>query len=356
LNTIDLKIERISNQGHGIGFHEEKTVMVPKAAIGDLVQVTVTKIKKNLFSGTILRYLHKGAHHNTPVCRHFYQCPSCSMQHIPYSEQLEIKKLHLSQLLKPLNGEQKPIQVFKADSLYHYRNRLQLHYKKSPLQLGYKHGEHITSINQCPVALPQIEEWIQSHHSDTLVGNEGHVEIYMKETLSLAFNEHYAHGGFSQVNKEMNDKLCHELDEFFKESCSGNILDLFCGNGNLLKNITTGERFGADSYIGDSNPYEHKKIINLYEKNSLEQLSSLLTNNPIEAILLDPPRSGWLELSHAVKLFKPKFVIYVSCWPSTMIRDLTEIIKNEQMTLKKVMLFDFFPQTSHFETVAILQV
>ena len=72
----------------------------------------------------------------------------------------------------------------------------------------------------------------------------------------------------------------------------------------------------------------------------------------IEAIILDPPRKGCSEkVLHAVSEIKPKKVIYVSCNPSTLARDLARL---EKYRIDDVVVIDLFPQTQHVETAVLL--
>lgn len=77
---------------------------------------------------------------------------------------------------------------------------------------------------------------------------------------------------------------------------------------------------------------------------------------PFDTVVLDPPRSGChpAVLESLRRLGAPRLV-YVSCNPSTLARDVRLLCQNKAYRLRKVIPFDLFPQTSHVESVAVLE-
>jgi len=86
-------------------------------------------------------------------------------------------------------------------------------------------------------------------------------------------------------------------------------------------------------------------------------MNALLTENgeKIDTIIMDPPRSGSTpEFIAAIRKLSPKRVIYVSCNPETLARDLEVFVKYKYRA-KKIQPFDCFSQTAHLETVVLLE-
>jgi 23S rRNA (uracil1939-C5)-methyltransferase len=71
-----------------------------------------------------------------------------------------------------------------------------------------------------------------------------------------------------------------------------------------------------------------------------------------DKILLDPPRSGAAEISDMIDRFKAKRIVYVSCQPSSLVRDSRTICDNGYQ-LEKLGVMDMFPQTAHVESMAL---
>lgn len=147
------------------------------------------------------------------------------------------------------------------------------------------------------------------------------------------------------------------------------ILELFAGNGNftlsLLKrsfNVVAveGERslcqlMKKNAANNKSTEKESPKYGDLFvvNKDVLEYLKSPLIPN-YNCILLDPPRTGLGRCSKYLVPSLSKFIVYVSCDAESLSQDLKVIVANG-FSIKEQILLDMFPQTSHFETVTILE-
>ena len=89
-------------------------------------------------------------------------------------------------------------------------------------------------------------------------------------------------------------------------------------------------------------------IFNLF-KSKPKEANSKQTN----LFLIDPPRSGFKNIKDWTDFYQPKYVIYISCFAATQMRDIKTILENYK--LEKVQLIDLFPSTHHFETLLLLQ-
>ena len=135
------------------------------------------------------------------------------------------------------------------------------------------------------------------------------------------------------------------------------ILDLFCGLGNftlpIAKRAKTVIAVEGDASMlkrADENAKSlgfdniEFKVANLFE--------------PFEAkadkMLLDPPRVGAEMICRNIEKFKPKIIVYVSCDPATLVRDLAILVNEKGYHLKKIGVMDMFPHTSHVESMALL--
>jgi len=322
-----------------------------------------------------------------PECAHFEQCPGCHFLHTSYENELHFKQLSLRFELKKIiklvsaiqSEDEFPINVFASSKRFQYRNRIVLHYDLDQRILGIKrsNSNDILPIPNC--RLPQ--ELIQKHLSDLyandnwikLIQNnrdhrpQGHIELYLrelegKETLVTSINRPYADGGFSQVNREINLKL----KEFVKQEILAEIgttkdlqlFDFFGGGGNLSQNLWN--NFARitiiDSYTQAPSPTENHitfNAINLFNMDSLKNWLRNQVSDPKSIFIIDPPRSGWTHAELVATKINPRLMAFVSCSPNTLARDLDKL--SQHYHLKSISLFDMFPGTHHFETVAMLQ-
>ena len=138
------------------------------------------------------------------------------------------------------------------------------------------------------------------------------------------------------------------------------ILDLFCGIGNFTLPIATkcGSVIGVEgsksAIIQAKQNAENNNIENVefYCADLTKELSgSTWAQQQYDKILLDPPRTGALEICAQIKKFNAKKIVYVSCNPSTLARDAKEIVKHGY-ELQNVTLVDMYPHTSHMEIIA----
>ncbi|HLF86415.1 MAG TPA: 23S rRNA (uracil(1939)-C(5))-methyltransferase RlmD, partial [Nitrospiria bacterium] len=165
---------------------------------------------------------------------------------------------------------------------------------------------------------------------------------------------------FSQVNISQNLRLVDTVLEYCDIRDKDSVLDLYCGAGNLTLPMAEGcsEVIGADSEqlaIKDaiSNARANSiKNVNFICSDASRGLKSMCKTLP-DIVVLDPPREGGLDVIRGIAGLKPKRVVYVSCNPSTLARDLADLIK-EGYVVNRARVIDMFPQTYHIEGVVEL--
>ncbi len=179
------------------------------------------------------------------------------------------------------------------------------------------------------------------------------------KTLTLTWET----GGFCQVNLTQNQKLIQTVLNFANVTGEDNVLDLFCGMGNFSVAIAEKARTvvgieGQGSAIrsakrnseiaGQSNTTFIKKPVH-------KACASLAEKGQVfDVVLVDPPRQGAPDLARTLAQLTTKRLIYISCDPATLIRDLASLFEYgfELITLQPI---DMFPQTHHIECVVLLE-
>lgn len=158
---------------------------------------------------------------------------------------------------------------------------------------------------------------------------------------------------FFQPNKLLNTELCEIVKKFVNQQP---LLDLYCGVGTLgiyAGSVVLGIEENAEAiHLAKKNALKNN-ITADYIEAKVENSIPLLTQYKIEAIVVDPPREGLKkEVINFLKEAEITTLVYVSCHPSTLIRDLKELLSH--YTLKEILGVDQFPQTPHLEVVAHL--
>ena len=163
---------------------------------------------------------------------------------------------------------------------------------------------------------------------------------------------------FFQVHPEQTIRLFETIADWAK-NCTGRILDAFCGVGAISLWLgQSGMRVvGIEELpqaVLDAQASAKKNSIDscTFIEGKVEEHIRKFKEQDIEIIILDPPRKGCSEwIIKAVSEIRPKKIIYVSCNPSTLARDLARI---ESYDIKDIAVIDLFPQTQHVETAALL--
>ncbi len=167
---------------------------------------------------------------------------------------------------------------------------------------------------------------------------------------------------FFQVNRFQVKNLINEVVEEFKEGFYKNVLDLYCGVGTLT--IPVAQYVERITGV-ELNPYavydaNHNRKINSIKNAKFLKMESregikLIDKESFDAVILDPPRTGLSKIIvEKITASSIKKVVYVSCNPSTLARDIN-LFKEGGFELRKVKMIDMFPQTYHIETIAVLE-
>lgn len=170
-------------------------------------------------------------------------------------------------------------------------------------------------------------------------------------------------GGFCQVNLQQNQILIQTVLDFCAVSKTDTVLDLFCGMGNF--SIPIAEK--AESLLGIEGQgsairsakqnsklagHSNSKFMKRPVHDACAELAK--AGHQFDIVIIDPPRQGAPGLSEQLSQLTAKRLIYISCDPATLCRDLAELF-NHNFQLQKLQPIDMFPQTHHIECVALLE-
>ncbi len=168
---------------------------------------------------------------------------------------------------------------------------------------------------------------------------------------------------FVQVNDELNRQMVSQALDWLQVGASDEVLDLFCGLGNftlpLAKRAIAVTGVEGDQIMVDraKKTAMDQQITNTdYFAADLEtpDLKSPWMKRTYSRLLLDPPRSGAQAIAERIGRFGASKIVYVSCQPSTLVRDTT-MICSQGYRLSKLGIMDMFPQTAHVESMALFE-
>ncbi len=410
-------IEDMSYEGEGVARENGKVTFVANALLGEQVEARVIKETRSLNHAQLTQIITPSPDRQTPFCQHFEQCGGCQLQHLSTSGQRDLKVGWLRNHLRKIDLPSDISRLEKDEFGYRRRARLSVFVKQGKVSLGFrsKASKDIVDIEQCPVFVAPLQEAYLSFREyflkTDLAGKMGHVELlqdaggtvvvlrqsrHVSEAEKAGFNawaeqqnitlywqsvednrlagepeRYYEIDGvkvnfhpqdFIQVNEKINTQMVAQALDWLDLASEDVVLDLFCGSGNfslpLAKRVK--QVIGVEGL--DSMVEKGRRNAQQAGLENIEFIAADLTQPPpnkikkakITKVLLDPPRAGAIEFLPTLVRLKPDSILYVSCNPSTLARDVEYLVDNG-FHVKKVCMMDMFPQTTHIETMMLLQ-
>lgn len=355
--TVELKIESLAFQGYGVGKRDGFVFFVDHATPGDTILAKVSTLKKKFAHASLEKIIAPSELRQQPTCSHFPACGGCQWQHVSYHEQVAQKE----KILRRTFGID-TIEVVPSPLQFSYRNRIRLHWDGSCLGMHRRKSSELLPIEKCQIAVAEISDAIEKTKQrleKTFPGKRKHVDLFVVEgtihTNITDFDDH-EYPPFSQVNHGVNEKLKEHVLNCLPEN-SQTILDLYCGNGNFTalakQKSPTSEVIGVESNRTsiDEAKKNHSQI-EFIANDVAKFLKKWSRPTKTLTVILDPPRSGCQPaVLAALTKINPQTIIYISCDPTTLSRDIKQLTGHR---LKDAKGFDMFPQTYHVETVALL--
>jgi tRNA/tmRNA/rRNA uracil-C5-methylase (TrmA/RlmC/RlmD family) len=366
---ISLKIDDIAFGGEGVGRHGDFVVFVPFVLEGETVEVEIIEVKKNFARAKLLRVENASAERVEAPCVYFGKCGGCQYQHIAYPAQLRIKRKQIADLFERVGKLPGTVvaPVIPCPSPYGYRNRImvrsQWNKPEQKLNIGFVRGDCglVEDIQKCVIAEPAINE--QLAHVRAHPPPKGGIKVVLRVQPD---GWELPPDSFFQNNSFLLPALVDTVRGFVRDGGAKHLADLYCGVGFFGIELSDSvERFTGVEY--------DRRAVRAAEKNAdarnigngrfiaakvEEVLANLLDPAAARetAVLIDPPRKGCgPDILKLLRSVRPRQVIYVSCHPATMARDLNILSSENVFELLHVQPLDMFPQTQHVECVADLR-
>jgi 23S rRNA (uracil1939-C5)-methyltransferase len=360
LRSTEFEIENMDPLGQGVSKKDGIITFVAGTLPGETGTAQVYKRAKGVQFARLEKLNKVADNRLEPECPHYTQCPGCQYLHTDHASELDYKKATLIHYLGGLGVSEQDIEMVPAPRRLSYRNRVQLHYRHKYIGMLDTVSNEVLEVPNCKIFREELQpafdqlyqgDWTKDH------AGHGHCELYFKSgEASVRWDEDYAHGGFSQVYEEMNQELQSRVQTQLEKLDVKSLLDIFSGSGNLSDAYAAsgGQRVLIDNYAdaaitGPDNFHQ----MDLYNDHTLANFTRK-AGSGFDTFLIDPPRRGFPELDNWVKKIKPHNVLYVSCNPASLARDLRNM--SARFRIKSVQLLDLFPATAHFETLVVLEI
>ncbi|MFN2450788.1 MAG: class I SAM-dependent RNA methyltransferase [Candidatus Dormibacteria bacterium] len=390
------------------------TLLVDGGIPDEVVEAELLYRKKRTWFARVATVAEPSPFRVVPPCPYVPACGGCQLQHVTYAHQLTLKQGIVEDAMRRQGVElPAPPQVHGMDDPWRYRWRGEFHAVRDAANrvtgLGFNRLRSWTpiAVNDCLIhhptitaALPGLVSIAGTEAADTLslvhltAGDDGSELVVLPKpagTLSDAALGRLAEAlpapirlstagttihwrgrlfrasadSFIQVNQAQMDVLYACVLSALEDVVDGGrIVDAYAGIG--LLGVALAERAREVVCIESNRTAATFGVLNA-QLNSVEDrvwyvaeaveaaLSGVVEHEPVDALVLDPPRAGcdsrvtaWLALAG------PPRVVYISCDPATLARDLHLLVTSGPYLLETLELVDMFPQTHHVECVASL--
>jgi tRNA/tmRNA/rRNA uracil-C5-methylase (TrmA/RlmC/RlmD family) len=344
-------------------------VFVPFVIVGEIVEAEITEVKKNFARAKLLRVEKPSPERVAPECRYFGACGGCQYQHIVYATQLRLKHKQISDLFERVGKipADKIASVIPSPQPYGYRNRIMIRSQwngpAKKLVIGFIRAadNFVEDIEECKIAEPAISEQIKEVRANP--PPKGGIKIVLRIPPE---NWDVPPDSFFQNNFFLLPKLVETVRGFLRDGGAKHLVDLYCGVGffgielaDLVKSFVGVEYDNLAIKAAQRNLINRKISNGEFISSTVEEVlpTLLLKFSPEKtSVILDPPRKGCLpETLRLLRETRPSQIIYVSCHPATMARDLNILCADGVFELARVQPLDMFPQTQHVECVADLR-
>ena len=387
---FDVVCERLDDFGRGVCHVSGKVLFVSNLLPLEEARVDVVINKKKYMVGEVVEYLKKSSERVISKCP--YENCGCVLMNLSYDRSLDYKKNRVISLLKKFASiDLSDIDIVSSDLVYGYRNKVSLKVRDGKIGY-YKIGSNdLIEIDNCLILSDRINEIIRvlkkedlskvisiviKDMDEVLIDIEGIINIsnleryassifmngkcvFGKEKIISSLMEYkflVSKDSFFQVNNKITQKLYSKVVEY--AGIGDKLIDLYCGTGTigivLSKNYK--EVLGIEiNKNAVECALENKKI------NGIKNISficgdanKLCEGESADTIVVDPARAGLSSLGiKNILEIGPRKIVYVSCNPVTLARDLKELSLDYK--LKDICLYDMFPWTYHIETVILLE-
>lgn len=367
--NINLTIQDIAFGGEGVGRHEDLVVFVPFVLVGEVVEAEIIEVKKNFARAKLLNITKASPERVTPPCPYFAACGGCQYQHIAYDAQLRIKHKQISDLFQRIGGIESDVvaPVIPCPQPYGYRNRIMIRSQwnkpEQKLNIGFVRWDCglVEDIQECKISEPALNEQIK--HVRANPPPKGGIKVVLRIPPE---NWDVPRDSFFQNNFFLLPEMVETVREFVRSSGAQHLIDLYCGVGffgielaDIVKSFVGVEYDQMAIKAARRNAELHERTNGEFISAKVEEaLPQLIRKFSAEhtTVVIDPPRKGCTpESLELLRETAPSQLIYISCHPATMARDLNTLCGNGVFKLMKVAPLDMFPQTQHVECVADLR-
>ena len=442
-DSLTVTIESATIEGAGVARVDGQVLFVAGALPGEQCTVRIAHIGNRALFADLVSVLTPSEHRQKPDCPYTSRCGGCSLRHMDYAQELELKRAHVQNCLTRIGGQTiEDLPITGAPELDGYRNKVQFPVQEQngkPVIGFFSARTHtVIPIDDCRIQPPcagrirrALLDWMQTYRiraydEKTHTGYIRHLYIrtgaesgqslvcivanteqlpkkkQLVQTLltaepgitSIVFSPNRKKGNtilgttfeplygggtmtdtlcglqfrlsvpaFYQVNHAQAERLYEKTVSLAGLTGKETVLDLYCGTGTITLCLARHAKKAVGVEIipqaiedakfnAAQNRMENAEFYCMDAGSAAKMLEEAGTKPDV--IVVDPPRKGVSQdVIDAISGMRPQRVVYVSCDPATLARDV-KLLTAEGYALTHAEAVDLFPRCAHVETVALL--
>ena len=379
--------------GNGIAKNDNKVIFIPKSITNDTCDIDIVDNHKKYDKGKINKIVKKSSLRIDAICPYYEECGGCNISNLSYDKQLEFKTNKVKNIFKKYLDMDIEPNVIGSKLKYKYRNKITYHIDND---IGLiREFDGIVNIDECLLVSDKVNKLyreikkndlskvklitIRECNNGLILSITGKmniaslkdmcIAIYMNNLCLYKKEDGYINIGdikykvsdksFFQINTSNISNLYDEIVKYAEFSKNDKVIDLYCGVGSISLYIAKHVKsvLGIEIISDAINDARNNAKINGIGNTQFlcGDVAKLIDDNiDGDILIVDPPRTGLDK--HTIDVInkkKIKKMIYVSCNPMTLVRDIKLLDKYE---LKEISVADMFPQTHHVECVSFLSL
>ncbi len=403
-SSLQVRIDSLAFGGDGVGRHEGTVVFVPGTTPGDLVDVQIREKNRRFIRADIVQIVEAGADRVAAPCESYPACGGCQWQHVHYPAQFAAKRAIVERALQRFGNPE--ITHHPAPAPFDYRRRARLTFRADKeLHAGFlaRQSDQIVGLSNCMQLVPALDpvlprlwqrlraagsgrgeiELLANHNEDIhiavhsrtpsnswldafmapalegfagLIGTSG-ADTRTSGSATIDLDDRGLRASarsFTQANAAQDAVLRNIVVRTVQSINAQNVLEFHAGIGNFTFDLA---KVGCSVTAVESEPLAvallRDNLTGLDATCHRADAESFTWSDKPDCILLDPPREGAQRLCQRIADSKVRHVVYVSCDPMTLARDL-ESLTAARFKLRSVDIIDMMPQTYHIETACFL--
>ncbi|MBR5253043.1 MAG: class I SAM-dependent RNA methyltransferase [Clostridia bacterium] len=412
---ITVNIDDMNERGIGVARVDGAVVFVPELVTSDKADIRILTREKNYFTAEAVKVTAPSPLRVKSACD-VKDCGGCTLCHINYEEENKIKKNSVRNAFRrsglPFDMVEDTVHSANRTA---YRNKITVHYSKTARAFGlYAEGSNdvvpFTSCVICPNIMSEVicftneniallpDDFVESLCVRTSSCGKVTVSVYTNKLVNIdsykaavrekfdsvenivlivdgcggcfiedrimGVDMRFSSEAFRQVNHEAFEKLLGVVHSMANEACFSTAADLYCGSGII--GLTLAKAFPEAKFYGiEINPDAVSDAKYNKSANGIENIEFFCGDSASfkkrvgkgklpELIVVDPPRAGLSkEMRNGLAELSPKEIIYVSCNPQTLARDIASL-RSFGYEIGRVVPINMFPMTAHSECVVSL--